>query len=107
VLQAVEEFTFDTLRLPMERIPAPIIYTLCMNIYDAETKEPIEASVRLTSTADTVVLYAAQSSDDGFIETPLTEGDYIAHLGGQFLKMAVHAALSGDEVDVFLAGFFA
>lgn len=83
VLQTVEEFTFDTLRLPMERIPAPIIYTLCMNIYDAETKEPIEASVRLTSTADTVVLYAAQSSDDGFIETPLTEGDYIAHLSGQ------------------------
>ena len=83
VLQTVEEFTFDTLRLPLERIPAPIIYTLCMNIYDAETKEPIEAAVRLTSTKDSVVLYAAQSSDDGFIETPLTEGDYIAHLSGQ------------------------
>lgn len=83
VLQTVEEFTFDTLRLAMERIPAPIIYTLCMNVYDAETKEPIEAAVRLTSTKDSVVLYAAQSSDDGFIETPLTEGDYIAHLSGQ------------------------
>lgn len=83
VLQTVEEFTFDTLRLAMERIPAPIIYTLCMNVYDAETKEPIEAAVRLTSTKDSVALYAAQSSDDGFIETPLTEGDYIAHLSGQ------------------------
>lgn len=67
----------------MERIPAPIIYTLCMNVYDAETKEPIEAAVRLTALTDSVVLYAAQSSDDGFIETPLTEGDYIAHLSGQ------------------------
>lgn len=83
VLRTVEEFTFDTLRLPLERIPAPIIYTLCMNIYDAETKQPIEAAVRLTATNDTVVLYSAQSSDDGFIETPLTEGDYIAHLSGQ------------------------
>ena len=83
VLQTVEEFTFDTLRLAMERIPAPIIYTLCMNVYDAETKEPIEAAVRLTALTDSVVLYAAQSSDDGFIETPLTEGDYIAHLSGQ------------------------
>ena len=82
VIQTVEEFTFDTLRLPMQRIPAPIIYTLCMNIYDVETRQPIEAAVRLTTLSDTTVLYAAQSSDDGFIETPLTEGDYIAHLTG-------------------------
>ena len=82
VIRTVEEFTFDTLRLPMERIPAPIIYTLCMNIYDVETRQPIEAAVRLTTLSDTTVLYAAQSSDDGFIETPLTEGDYIAHLTG-------------------------
>ena len=80
ILKTVEVFDFDTLRLPLERIPAPIIYTLCMNIYDVETEEPIEASVRLTSANDTVVLYAAQSADDGFIETPLTEGDYIAHM---------------------------
>ncbi len=82
VIRTVEEFTFDTLRLPMERIPAPVIYTLCMNIYDVETRQPIEAAVRLTTLSDTTVLYAAQSSDDGFIETPLTEGDYIAHLTG-------------------------
>ena len=82
VIQTVEEFSFDTLRLPMERIPAPIIYTLCMNIYDVETRQPIEAAVRLTTLSDTTVLYAAQSSDDGFIETPLTEGNYIAHLTG-------------------------
>ena len=80
ILKTVEVFDFDTLRLPLERIPAPIIYTLCMNVFDAETKKPIEASVRLTSTTDTTALYAAQSSDDGFIETPLTEGDYIAHM---------------------------
>ena len=80
ILQTVEVFDFDTLRLPLQRIPAPIIYTLCMNIYDVETREPIEAAVRLTSTKDTVVLYAGQSADDGFIETQLTEGDYIAHL---------------------------
>ena len=83
ILHTVEVFDFDTLRLPLERIPAPIIYTLCMNIYDVETRQPIEAAVRLTSTQDTVVLYAAQSSDDGFIETPLTEGDYIAHMTAQ------------------------
>ena len=83
ILKTVEVFDFDTLRLPLERIPAPIIYTLCMNIYDAETKTPIEATVRLTAQQDTVALYTAQSSDDGFIETPLTEGTYIAHLTGQ------------------------
>ena len=83
VLKTVEVFDFDTLRLPLERIPAPIIYTLCMNIYDVETRQPIEATVRLTSTKDSVALYTAQSADDGFIETPLTEGDYIAHLNAQ------------------------
>ena len=82
VIQTVEEFTFDTLRLPMQRIPAPIIYTLCMNIYDVETRQPIEAAVRVTTLSDTTVLYAEKSSDDGFIETPLREGDYIAHLTG-------------------------
>ena len=83
VLQNVGEFTFDTLRLPLERIPAPIVYTLCMNIYNRETRQPIEASVRLTSLTDTATLYAAQSSDDGFIETPLTEGNYIARMSAQ------------------------
>ena len=83
VLKTVEVFDFDTLRLPLERRPAPIIYTLCMNIYDVETQQPIEATVRLTSTKDSIALYTAQSADDGFIETPLTEGDYIAHLNAQ------------------------
>jgi outer membrane protein OmpA-like peptidoglycan-associated protein len=80
IMHMVEEFTYDTVRVPLQRIPAPIIYTLCMNIYDVETEAPIEAAVRITSTTDTTVLYAGQSADDGFIETPLTEGDYIAHM---------------------------
>ena len=83
IMHTVEVFDFDTLRLSLERIPAPIVYTLCMNIYDVETRQPIEAAVRLTSLNDTVVLYAAQSADDGFIETPLTEGAYIAHMNAQ------------------------
>jgi len=80
ILHTVEVFDFDTLRLALERIPAPVIPMLCMNVYDAETKEPIEATARLTAEKDSVVLYEGQSSDDGFIETPLTEGTYIAHM---------------------------
>ena len=80
IFYTVEEFTYDTVKLPLKRIPAPIVYTLCMNIYDEETREPIEATARVTSLTDSVALYTAQSSDDGFIETPLKEGDYIAHL---------------------------
>lgn len=83
VIYTVEEFTYDTVKLRMERIPAPIVYTLCMNIYDEETKEPIEATARITALNDTIALYTAQSSDDGFIETPLTEGSYIARLSAQ------------------------
>ena len=82
ILYNVEEFTYDTVKLPLKRIPAPIVYTLCMNIYDVETREPIEATARITSLTDSIALYTGQSSDDGFIETPLTEGDYIAHLSG-------------------------
>lgn len=80
ILHTVEDFDFDTLRLALKRIPAPIIPMLCMNVYDAETKEPIEATARLTAAKDSVVLYEGQSSDDGFIETPLTEGTYVAHM---------------------------
>jgi outer membrane protein OmpA-like peptidoglycan-associated protein len=90
IRQTVEVFDFDTLRIALARIPAPIVYTMCLNIYDIETKQPIEASVRLTALTDTVVLYAAQSSDDGFIETPLTEGTYIAH-------MSATGYMSGDD----------
>lgn len=80
IQHTVEEFTYDTVRVPLKHIEAPIVYTLCMNIYDEQTREPIEAAVRFTSLTDTLTLHAAQSADDGFIETPLTEGDYIAHL---------------------------
>jgi len=80
IMHNVEVFDFDTLHIALKRIPAPIVYTLCMNIYDAETKQPIEATVRMTALQDSAVLYTAQSADDGLIETPLTEGEYIAHL---------------------------
>ena len=103
ILQTVEEFTFDTLRIQLERIPAPIVYTLCMNVYDEQTREPIEAAVRLTNANDTVVLYAAQSSDDGFIETPLTEGDYIAHLNAAgYMPKDETIHFVRDTVDIYM-----
>lgn len=80
ILKKVEVFDFDTLRLPLQRIPAPVIPMLCMNVYDVQTNEPIEALARITALNDTAVLYAAQSADDGFIETTLTEGTYVAHM---------------------------
>ena len=103
VLQSVEEFTFDTLRLPLRRIPAPVVYTLCMNVYDEESHEPVEAAARLTALTDTVVLYAAQASDDGFIETPLTEGDYIAHLtAAGYMPKDDTIHFVRDTADIFL-----
>jgi outer membrane protein OmpA-like peptidoglycan-associated protein len=103
VIQSVEDFSFDTLRLAMERIPAPIVYTLCMNIYDVDTREPIEAAVRLTHLNDTASLYAAQSSDDGFIETPLTEGNYIAHLSATgYMPKDDTIRFVRDTADVYL-----
>ena len=80
IKQSVGSFTFDTLRLSLTRIPEPVKPTLCLNIYDGETKQPVEAMVRLTTLKDTATLFSAQSSDDGFIETPLFEGDYLAHV---------------------------
>ena len=103
VLQAVEEFTFDTLRLPLRRIPAPVIYTLCMNVYDEESHEPVEAAARITALTDTVVLYAAQASDDGFIETPLTAGDYIAHFTATgYMPKDDTIHFVRDTADIFL-----
>ena len=103
VLQTVEEFTFDTLRLPLERIPAPIVYTLCMNIYDIDTHEPIEAAARLTAATDTIVLYEGQSSDDGFIETPLTEGTSIAHMTAQgYMPKDDTLHFVQDTIDIFM-----
>lgn len=103
VLYAVENFTFDTLRIALERIPAPVVYTLCMNIYDVETNAPVEAAVRFTSATDTTVLYAAQASDDGFIETPLTEGSYIAYLSGAgYMPKEETLHFVRDTLDVFL-----
>ena len=103
VLQSVEEFTFDTLRLSLRRIPAPVVYTLCMNVYDEESHEPVEAAARLTALTDTVVLYAAQASDDGFIETPLTEGDYIAHLtAAGYMPKDDTIHFVRDTADIFL-----
>lgn len=103
VIQTVEEFTFDTLRLPLERIPAPVVYTLCMNVYDAETQLPVEAAVHFTALTDTAVLYAAQAADDGFIETPLTEGTYIAHSEAQgYMPKDDTIQFVRDTVDVYM-----
>ena len=103
VIQTVEEFTFDTLRLALERIPAPVVYTLCMNVYDAETKLPVEAAVRFTTLTDTTALYAAQAADDGFIETPLTEGTYIAHSTAQgYMPKDDTIQFVRDTVDVYM-----
>ena len=103
ITYTVEEFTYDTIQVPLRRIPAPIIPTLCMNIYDEETNEPIEALARLTSLNDTIVLYEAQSADDGFVETPLTEGSYIAHLTAQgYMPEDDTIHFVSDTVDLFM-----
>ncbi|MBQ3998688.1 MAG: OmpA family protein [Paludibacteraceae bacterium] len=103
VIQNVEVFTFDTLRLPLRRIPAPIIPTLCMNVLDEESNEPVEAAVRFTALTDTTALYAAQAADDGFVETPLTAGDYIAHLTAQgYMPKEDTIHFVQDTVDVFM-----
>jgi outer membrane protein OmpA-like peptidoglycan-associated protein len=103
VIQSVEEFTFDTLRLPLRRIPAPVIPTLCMNIYDVETGEPVEAMVRLSTVKDTAALYAAQAGDDGFVETPLTEGDYIARLTAQgYMSKDDTIHFVKDTIDLYM-----
>lgn len=103
VIQSVELFTFDTLKLALKRIPEPIIYTLCMNVYDAETKEPVEAMARMTSLTDSVVLYEAQAADDGFIETPLREGNYIAHLSAQgYMSKDDTIHFVQDTTDIFM-----
>ena len=103
VLQSVEEFSFDTLRIAMQRIPEPIIPTLCFNIYDIETREPVEASVRVVAISDTTIHYAAQASDDGFIETPLTAGDYIAHLAAAgYMSKDDTLHFVSDTLDVFM-----
>ena len=80
ISHVVEEFTYDTVRIPLKHIPAPVVYTLCMNIHDQESAAPVFANVRLTALQDTTVLYTTQAADDGFIETPLTEGVYIARM---------------------------
>ena len=99
----VEEFTYDTVRVPMRRIPAPVVYTLSMNIYDIETEEPVEALVRLTGVADTATLYAAQAADDGFIETPLTAGDYIAHMNATgYMPKDDTIHFEQDTIDLYM-----
>ena len=103
ILQKVEVFDFDTLRLPLQRIPAPVIPMLCMNVYDVLTNEPIEALARITALNDTAVLYAAQSADDGFIETPLTEGTYVAHMSAVgYMPKDDTLRFVHDTLDVFM-----
>lgn len=103
ILQKVEVFDFDTLRLPLQRIPAPVIPMLCMNVYDVQTNEPIEALARVTALNDTAVLYAAQSADDGFIETTLTEGTYVAHMSAVgYMPKDDTLRFVLDTLDVFM-----
>jgi outer membrane protein OmpA-like peptidoglycan-associated protein len=103
ILKTVEVFDFDTLRLPLQRIPAPVIPMLCMNVYDVQTNEPIEALARITALNDTAVLYAAQSADDGFIETTLTEGTYVAHMSAVgYMPKDDTLRFVLDTLDVFM-----
>lgn len=99
----VEEFTYDTVRVPLRRIPAPIVYTLCMNVLDVETHQPVEAQARFTSLNDTLTLFADQAAADGFIETPLTAGDYIAHLSATgYMPKDDTLHFEQDTLDVYM-----
>ncbi len=103
VTHRVEEFTYDTVRIALKRIPAPVVYTLCMNIYDGETKDPVAANVRLTTVQDTTSLYVAQAADDGFVETPLTKGNYIAHLtAAGYMPKEDTILFERDTIDLFI-----
>lgn len=103
ILKTVEVFDFDTLRLPLQRIPAPVIPMLCLNVYDVLTNEPIEALARITALNDTAVLYAAQSADDGFIETTLTEGTYVAHMSAVgYMPKDDTLRFVHDTLDIFM-----
>ena len=103
LVRDIESFTFDTLRLALTRVPEPILPTLCLNIYDTETKQPVEAFARLTTLTDTTTLFSAESSDDGLIETTLLAGDYLAHVTAMgYMSKDDTLHFVQDTLDIYL-----
>lgn len=69
----------DTIIIALRPEPAPIVYTLCGYVRATDNNDPLEADVRISSTTDTLTLFAGTSSDNGLFVSNLLEGDYIVH----------------------------
>lgn len=92
----------DTLYFALRPEPKPIVYTLSGYVSDHETRQALEAEVRILS-EDSVVCYTGSTSEDGLFVSNLTAGAYTLHVTSPgYMPLSEYVLFEQDTLQLFM-----
>lgn len=93
----------DTLRFQLHPLPQPVVYTLCGYALDADTKQVLEADIRIAASADTTILYHGATNDEGLFVSDLGAGQYtINAICPGYMPLLQDISFDKDTITLFL-----
>ena len=93
----------DTLKFQLHPLPQPVVYTLCGYALDADTKQVLEADIRIAASADTTILYHGATNDEGLFVSDLGAGQYtINAICPGYMPLLQDISFDKDTITLFL-----
>lgn len=93
----------DTLRFQLYPEPKPIVYTLCGYAMDADTKQVLEADIRIAASADTTIVYRGVTNDEGLFVSDLGAGQYTVNaICSGYMPLLQDVSFNQDTIMLFL-----
>ncbi len=93
----------DTLKFQLHPLPQPVVYTLCGYALDADTKQVLEADIRIAASADTTILYHGATNDEGLFVSDLEAGQYtINAICPGYMPLLQDVSFNQDTVTLLL-----
>ena len=93
----------DTLRFRLTPEPKPIVYTLCGYALDADSRQPIEAEIRIAAGADSTIIYRGSTNDEGLFVSDLLAGQYTVNaLCPGYMPLLQDVAFTQDTVTLLM-----
>lgn len=93
----------DTLRFLLRPQPIPVVYTLCGYAVDADTKQTLEADIRIAAIADTSIVYRGVTNDEGLFVSDLLAGQYTVNaICPGYIPLLQDVSFTQDTIMLFL-----
>lgn len=93
----------DTLKFQLHPLPQPVVYTLCGYALDADTKQVLEADIRIATSTDTSIIYSGATNDEGLFVSDLRSGQYtINAICPGYMPLLQDISFDKDTITLFL-----